>query len=32
MRGGIVQGSDIRTRLGVEIRIQGKQILAIRSE
>jgi hypothetical protein len=32
MRGGIVQGSDIRPPLGVEIQIQGKQILAIRSE
>jgi hypothetical protein len=32
MRGGIVQGSDIRPPLGVEIKIQGKQILAIRSE
>jgi len=32
MRGGIVQGSDIRPPFGVEIKIQGKQILAIRSE
>jgi len=32
MRGGIVQGSDIRPPFGVEIQIQGKQILAIRSE
>ncbi|HUL34215.1 MAG TPA: hypothetical protein VL128_10060 [Candidatus Eisenbacteria bacterium] len=32
IRGGIVQGSDIRPPFGVEIRIQGKQILAIRSE
>jgi hypothetical protein len=32
MRGGIVQGSDIRPPFGVEIRIQGRQILAIRSE
>jgi hypothetical protein len=31
-RGGIVQGSDIRPPFGVEIRIQGRQILAIRSE
>jgi len=31
-RGAIVQGSDIRPPLGVEIKIQGKQILAIRSE
>jgi hypothetical protein len=32
MRGSIVQGSDIRPPLGVEIKVQGKQILAIRSE
>ena len=32
MRGAIVQGSDIRPPLGVEIRVQAKQILAIRSE
>ena len=32
VRGGIVQGSDIRPPFGVEIKIQGKQILAIRSE
>jgi len=32
IRGAIVQGSDIRPPLGVEIQIQGKQILAIRSE
>lgn len=32
IRGAIVQGSDIRPPLGVEIRIQGKQIQAIRSE
>jgi hypothetical protein len=32
MRGGIVQGSDIRPPFGVEIKIQNKQILAIRSE
>jgi hypothetical protein len=32
MRGGIVQGSDIRPPFGVEIKIQGKQILAIRTE
>jgi hypothetical protein len=31
-RGGIVQGSDLRPPFGVEIEIQGKQILAIRSE
>ena len=32
IRGGIVQGSDIRPPFEVEIKIQGKQILAIRSE
>jgi len=32
IRGAIVQGSDVRPPLGVEIQIQGKQILAIRSE
>jgi len=32
IRGGIVQGSDIRPPLGVEIKIQGKQILAMRTE
>src|SRR6266436_6199521 len=32
MRGGIVQGSDIRPPFGVEIKIQSKQILAMRSE
>jgi hypothetical protein len=32
IRGAIVQGSDIRPPFGVEIRVQGKQILAIRSE
>ena len=32
VRGGIVQGSDIRPPLSVEIQVQGKQILAIRSE
>jgi len=32
VRGGIVQGSDIRPPLGVEIQIRGKQILAIRTE
>ena len=31
-RGAIVQGSDLRPPLGVEIKIQRKQILAIRSE
>jgi hypothetical protein len=32
IRGAIVQGSDIRPPLGVEIKIQDKQIQAIRSE
>lgn len=32
IRGAIVQGSDIRPPLGVEIKIQGKEILAIRTE
>ncbi len=32
IRGAIVQGSDIRPPLGVQIKIQGKQILAIRTE
>ena len=32
IRGAIVQGGDIRPPLGVEIKIQGKQILAIRTE
>lgn len=32
IRGAIVQGSDIRPPFGVEIKVQGKQILAIRSE
>ena len=32
VRGGIVQGSDLRPPLGVEIRVRGKNILAIRTE
>jgi len=32
IRGAIVQGSDIRPPFGVQLQIQGKQILAIRSE
>lgn len=32
IRGAIVQGSDIRPPFGIEIKIQGKEILAIRSE
>ena len=32
VRGAIVQGSDLRPPLGVEIRVRGKDILAIRTE
>jgi hypothetical protein len=32
IRGAIVQGSDVRPPLGVEIKVQDKQILAIRTE
>jgi hypothetical protein len=32
IRGTIVQGSDVRPPLGVEIKIQDKQILALRTE
>jgi hypothetical protein len=32
IRGGIVQGSDIRPPFGVEIQVHGKEILAIRTE
>jgi hypothetical protein len=32
VRGAIVQGSDLRPPLGVEIKIQGKDILAVRTE
>jgi hypothetical protein len=32
VRGAIVQGSDLRPPLGVEIKIQGKNILAVRAE
>ena len=32
IRGAIVQGGDIRPPLAVEIKIQGKQILAVRTE
>jgi hypothetical protein len=32
VRGGIVQGSALRPPLGVEIRVRGKDILAIRTE
>ncbi len=31
-RGGIVQGSDLRPPLGVEIQVRGKDILAVRAE
>jgi hypothetical protein len=32
VRGAIVQGSDVRPPLGIEIKIQGKDILAVRRE
>jgi hypothetical protein len=32
VRGAIVQGSDLRPPLGVELKIQGKDILAVRAE
>ncbi|HEX8880039.1 MAG TPA: hypothetical protein VF749_08425 [Candidatus Acidoferrum sp.] len=32
VRGGIVQGSDFRPPLGVEIGVRGKEILAVRTE
>jgi hypothetical protein len=32
VRGGIVQGSDLRPPLGIEIRVRGKDIEAIRTE
>jgi hypothetical protein len=32
VRGGIAQGSDLRPPLGIEIQIQGKNILAVRME
>jgi len=31
-RGAIVQGSDLRPPLGIEIRVEGKKILAVRAE
>ena len=31
-RGAIVQGSDLRPPLGIEVRIKGKDILALRME
>jgi hypothetical protein len=32
VRGAIAQGSDLRPPLGIEIKIQGKAILAVRAE
>jgi hypothetical protein len=32
VRGGMVQGSDLRPPLGIEVKIQGKDILAVRME
>jgi hypothetical protein len=32
VRGAIVQGSDLRPPLGIEIEIKGKEILALRRE
>lgn len=32
VRGAIVQGSDLRPPLGIEVKIQGKNILAVRME
>lgn len=32
VRGGIVQGSDLRPPLSIEVRVRGKDILAIRAE
>ena len=32
VRGAIVQGSDLRPPLGIEIRVKGKDILAVRTE
>jgi hypothetical protein len=32
VRGSLVQGSDVRPPLGIELKIQGKGILAIRME
>jgi hypothetical protein len=32
VRGAIVQGSDLRPPLGIELQIKGKDILAIRTE
>jgi hypothetical protein len=32
VRGSIAQGSDVRPPLGIELKIQGKKILAVRME
>jgi len=32
VRGGIVQGSDLRPPIGIEVQIQGKEIQAVRME
>jgi hypothetical protein len=32
VRGAIAQGSDLRPPLGIEIRVQGKNIQAVRME
>jgi hypothetical protein len=32
VRGSIVQGSDLRPPLGIEIKVDGKKILAVRTE
>jgi hypothetical protein len=32
VRGGIVQGADLRPPLGIEVEIQGKNVLAVRME
>jgi hypothetical protein len=32
VRGALVQGSDVRPPLGIELKIQNKNILALRTE
>jgi hypothetical protein len=32
VRGAIVQGSDLRPPIGIEVQIQGKEIRAVRME
>jgi hypothetical protein len=32
VRGAIVQGSDLRPPLGIELKVQGKNIQAVRME